>query len=55
MGHYILLIGYDPDKDVFYYRDPGTDAELCVIDGDDLEAARMNDGTDHDVIVARVR
>ncbi|TPX67064.1 hypothetical protein SpCBS45565_g04028 [Spizellomyces sp. 'palustris'] len=55
IGHYIVLIGYDSDHDFFYYRDPGTESDLCMIDGDDLESARMNSGTDHDLVVVRVR
>ncbi|KNC96516.1 uncharacterized protein SPPG_08105 [Spizellomyces punctatus DAOM BR117] len=55
IGHYIVLIGYDSDHDFFYYRDPGTESDLCMIEGDDLESARMNSGTDHDLVVVRVR
>ncbi|KAI9100620.1 Guanylylate cyclase-domain-containing protein [Phlyctochytrium arcticum] len=55
IGHYIVLIGYDVDEDRFYYRDPGTEAELCCMDADDFERARGGCGTDYDVIVSRVR
>ncbi|KAJ3299137.1 hypothetical protein HK104_009931 [Borealophlyctis nickersoniae] len=54
VGHYILLVGYDPDRDLFLYRDPGTHAEICCVDADDLEEARASVGTDHDVIVAKI-
>src|SRR5690606_24670834 len=53
VGHYILLVGYDPEQDIFTYRDPGTDTELCYIEGGELEKARNSLGTDHDVIVVR--
>ncbi|KAI9000246.1 Guanylylate cyclase-domain-containing protein [Gaertneriomyces semiglobifer] len=55
VGHYILLIAYDVENDLFYYRDPGTEQEVCRIRGSQLQAARMADGTDCDVIVMRVR
>nr|KAJ3408809.1 hypothetical protein HK105_003163 [Polyrhizophydium stewartii] len=53
-GHYIVLIGYDAKKDLFYYRDPAVDAELCCISSSDLEATRMSNGTDHDLIVIKM-
>ncbi|KAJ3307609.1 hypothetical protein HDU76_004496 [Blyttiomyces sp. JEL0837] len=52
-GHYVLFIGYDPESDGFFYRDPGTEAKLCVVKGGEVEAARGSVGTDHDVIVVR--
>ncbi|KAI8920327.1 Guanylyl cyclase [Powellomyces hirtus] len=55
VGHYILLVGYDPDSDRFTYRDPGTDHEMCTVDADALHEARRAPGTDCDVIVVRVR
>jgi hypothetical protein len=54
IGHYILLVGYDPDEDVFYYRDPGFDEELCSMEADLLERARSHSGTDHDTIIIRM-
>ncbi|KAJ1541915.1 hypothetical protein HK096_009801, partial [Nowakowskiella sp. JEL0078] len=54
VGHYVVLVGYDSAEDQFLYRDPGTDAEVCVIKALDLEKARCAGGTDHDCIVVRV-
>ncbi|KAJ3273144.1 hypothetical protein HDV01_004784 [Terramyces sp. JEL0728] len=53
VGHYIVLIGYDRNTDYFFYRDPGTDSELCALAGDDLETAFCSE-TDHDVIVVKM-
>ncbi|KAI8812718.1 Guanylyl cyclase [Cladochytrium replicatum] len=55
VGHYVLLVGYDPEEDIFLYRDPGTTAELCAMSADEMERARCASGTDHDCIVIRVR
>lgn len=54
-GHYILLVGVDVANDIFYFRDPGTNIELCYISGDDLERARSSAGTDHDAIVVKIK
>ncbi|KAJ3062549.1 hypothetical protein HDU98_001565 [Podochytrium sp. JEL0797] len=54
VGHYVLFIGYDVATDGFIYRDPGTEEELCVMDGAAVEFARAGvAGSDHDVIVVR--
>ena len=55
VGHYILLVGYDRENDLFYYRDPGCDEGLCCIDSDSLDVARSAIGTDHDVIVVKMK
>ncbi|KAF9157896.1 hypothetical protein DFQ26_008192 [Actinomortierella ambigua] len=54
VGHFIVLVQYDPSTDEFYYRDPGVNDDLCVISAKDLEKARRSSGTDHDCIVVRV-
>lgn len=53
-GHYIVLIGYDRENDMFFFRDPGTDSELCAASGDNLEAAFCCKETDHDMIVVKM-
>lgn len=53
-GHFIVLIGYDRENDVFFYRDPGTDSELCAIGGDELEISFYAKETDRDAIVVRM-
>ncbi|KAJ3107134.1 hypothetical protein HDU97_004827 [Phlyctochytrium planicorne] len=55
LGHYVVLVGYDPVTDGFLLRDPGTEEELCFVDAATLEAARSSPGTDHDAIVVRRR
>ncbi|PHZ07376.1 uncharacterized protein RHIMIDRAFT_274952 [Rhizopus microsporus ATCC 52813] len=54
LGHFILLIGYDPTEDTFIYRDPAIKDEFCVISADDLNEARQSEGTDHDCIVIKL-
>ncbi|KAI8844922.1 hypothetical protein BC829DRAFT_399767, partial [Chytridium lagenaria] len=54
MGHYVVLVGYDPETDGFLVRDPGTEEELCFVDAEVLDGARSFHGTDHDAIVVRV-
>ncbi|KAI8898762.1 Guanylylate cyclase-domain-containing protein [Globomyces pollinis-pini] len=54
VGHFIVIIGYDVDTDMFFYRDPGTDSELCAVSGDTLEKAFSCDETDRDSIVIRI-
>ncbi|KAF9954653.1 hypothetical protein BGZ72_004411, partial [Mortierella alpina] len=48
LGHFITLVAYDPDEDVFYYRDPAVSDDMCSISATDLEHARDSNGTDHD-------
>lgn len=48
LGHFIVLIGYDPTEDVFIYRDPAVRDQFCVISADDFDDARQSEGTDHD-------
>ncbi|KAI8346839.1 Guanylylate cyclase-domain-containing protein [Mortierella sp. GBAus27b] len=54
IGHFIVLVGYDPNLDMFYYRDPAKDDQLCSTSAEDLERARDSSGTDHDCIVIKV-
>ncbi|KAL3900976.1 MAG: hypothetical protein SGCHY_000960 [Lobulomycetales sp.] len=54
IGHYILLVGYDDKRDLFYYRDPGAIDEICAVKSEVLQKARSSVGTDDDVLVIRV-
>ncbi|KAG0308103.1 hypothetical protein BGZ98_008999 [Dissophora globulifera] len=54
IGHFIVLVAYDPTEDIFYYRDPAVLDDLCSISAHDLERARSSSGTDHDCIVVKV-
>ncbi|CAO3597212.1 unnamed protein product [Absidia cylindrospora] len=55
LGHFVVLIGYDPTDDMFIYRDPATRDRFCVISAEDLDHARQAEGTDHDCIVIQLR
>ncbi|CAO3662846.1 unnamed protein product [Umbelopsis ramanniana] len=48
IGHFIVLINYDPNEDVFIYRDPAQQDKVCVIQADILDSARQSIGTDND-------
>ncbi|GAB5592252.1 hypothetical protein Unana1_07152 [Umbelopsis nana] len=54
VGHFIVLINYDPSEDVFIYRDPAQQDKICVIAADTLDSARQSIGTDNDCIVIRI-
>ncbi|KAG0358395.1 guanylyl cyclase domain-containing protein 1 [Gamsiella multidivaricata] len=54
IGHFVVLVAYDPNEDMFYYRDPAVNDNLCSISASDLERARNSSGTDHDCIVVKV-
>jgi hypothetical protein len=54
VGHFIVLIGYDAELDVFYYRDPGKTVARCAIKADVLDLARSCPGTDNDVIIVNM-
>ncbi|KAF9914195.1 guanylyl cyclase domain-containing protein 1 [Lobosporangium transversale] len=54
IGHFILLVAYEPNTDMFYYRDPAVRDDLCSISASNLERARSSNGTDHDCIVVKV-
>jgi hypothetical protein len=48
IGHFIVLINYDPNDDVFIYRDPAQQDKVCVIQAEILDSARQSIGTDND-------
>lgn len=54
VGHYIVLISYDPTEDVFVYRDPAVNSNYCTILSDDFDRARQAEGTDCDCIVVKL-
>ena len=51
MGHYVLLLGLDDVRGGFIINDPGRDDERTFVHTDSLEAARLADGTDQDLIL----
>ncbi|KAI8069151.1 Guanylyl cyclase [Gongronella butleri] len=54
IGHFIVLIGYDPGEDMFIYRDPNADDSICAISSKQFEIARKAPGTDHDCLVIQL-
>ena len=39
---------------MFFYRDPGSESEICAISSEVLEGAYTCNGTDRDLIVVRL-
>eukprot|EP00955_Chlamydomonas_euryale_P100040 365255-Chlamydomonas_euryale.AAC.19 len=55
LGHYVLIIGFDPVTDEYIVRDPaGMDAEQRLA-ASSLDQARMSFGTDEDLIIVPLR
>ncbi|CAG8681415.1 1818_t:CDS:2 [Funneliformis mosseae] len=54
-GHFIVLIGFDPNTDCLIYRDPGITERYCMVSMNDFELARRSYGTDEDCIVIRMQ
>lgn len=55
IGHYIVLFAYDSRCDLFYYRDPGLENEICCVSSSVLEKSRCSRGTDHDTIIVKIK
>lgn len=53
-GHFIVLIGYEPNYDCFIYRDPAVRSYFCRIPATQFELARRSRGTDDDCIVVKL-
>ena len=52
VGHYVVLVGYDPAKDAYRVLDPALPAdEPHLISAHDLNVARACHGTDEDLII----
>ncbi|BFZ18601.1 hypothetical protein BsWGS_21640 [Bradybaena similaris] len=50
-GHFVVVVGYDRHKDMIFYKNPdGRRHELCSIQTDRFQKARMSDGTDQDTL-----
>jgi len=56
LGHYILLLKYDPSVDEFYYFNPAVSTGLQKVSSKRLDEARLHPATDEDIIfVKRIR
>lgn len=49
-GHYILVIGYNLKIRKFFYRNPTNADKVCLISFDGMTSARLDHGTDEDLI-----
>lgn len=49
-GHYILVVGFDLEREVVIYRNPSTKDKECEITFSRFERARASYGTDEDII-----
>mmetsp|Transcript_4504 Transcript_4504/g.5220 ORF Transcript_4504/g.5220 Transcript_4504/m.5220 type:complete len:217 (-) Transcript_4504:304-954(-) len=50
-GHYILVIGFSYDLDMFFVRDPSSPFPVTLLSEDDFNRSRSFPGTDEDLIV----
>ncbi|GAQ91159.1 Guanylyl cyclase domain containing protein [Klebsormidium nitens] len=50
-GHYIVVCGYDHDRDEYEIRDPSSSSEVQRVSTGALEAARRSYGTDEDLLL----
>lgn len=51
VGHYVVLVAYEEEEQVFEVSDPGVAADRRIIDRNALELARKRHGTDEDLLV----
>jgi len=50
LGHYLVLIGCDAAYSEIYFLDPSSGAQLQSISKEQFEKARLQLGTDEDII-----
>ena len=50
MGHFIVLVGFDKEKQLIFYRNPATHQTLSYTSYESLEKARKSFGTDEDIL-----
>ena len=51
MGHYVLLVGLEDERNGYIVNDPARDDERTFVHADALEAARHAAGTDEDLLL----
>lgn len=52
-GHYIFLVGFDPNTDEVLFLDPSSDSGMKYVSSGILDVARSQPGTDKDVIIIK--
>lgn len=50
LGHFIVLVGYDDNKRIVFYRNPSTSKILSFTSYFNFEIARKSFGTDQDIL-----
>ena len=50
LGHFVVLIGYDDNKKLIFYRNPATSKKLSFTSYFNFEIARKSFGTDQDIL-----
>uniref|UniRef100_A0A803M3K4 Guanylyl cyclase n=1 Tax=Chenopodium quinoa TaxID=63459 RepID=A0A803M3K4_CHEQI len=53
-GHYVVICGYDADKDEFEIRDPASSRKYQKISSKHLDEARKSFGTDEDLLLISI-
>lgn len=54
-GHYILIIGYNAQQDVYLYKNPDCEKEICFVPAKVLHKSRKSYGTQQNVIFVDLR
>lgn len=49
-GHFIVVIGYNTEKKLIYYRNPASDKQISITTESYFEEARKAFGTDEDIL-----
>jgi hypothetical protein len=49
-GHFIILIGYDDNRHLIFYRNPASKRNFSYTTYFDFELARRSYGTDEDIL-----
>ena len=50
LGHFIVIVGYDDNKRLIFYRNPATSKKLSITSYFNFEIARKSFGTDQDIL-----
>jgi len=53
-GHYILIVGYNQEKDVFLYKNPSSSQSVCFAPSSVVEEARRSYGTEENIIIVSI-
>ncbi|EDV24101.1 uncharacterized protein TRIADDRAFT_57249 [Trichoplax adhaerens] len=50
LGHFVVVCGFNRREKIIYYKDPGSDCDICAALLVNFDAARHSYGTDDDIL-----